>query len=1431
MRIDARKQLIPSTHNASLSADPQEQPAPMAPGRRGGGKGRGRGRGSSVLVEPSPFFLNKFGERCTVPLGTTDLFFQSKLKERRVKPSKFRRKCLYRVRWNEVWRTNAAFEAWCNAERLRIKRRLEREAAQREADSISGSKVEVVPGPSPEDVASRPPAEDAAPPPPLSSPAAPSPQRLPSTQPTEVEDVASPPAEDAAAAPPPPLSSPAAPSPQYLSSTQPTLPSTPLPAAHTNAQASPHVGIHINNIAHPPASPVVQVCSPCAPVTRSSHKNARATMTAPSPSSAIEAASPASKHLSAFLRAVNNKSTPEKARYLNQIFAHDVFSAGGARCSSGDCRNTFVPKHNNQSIDLSNPAIKGPVDERAYVAPSKQGDNVRSQGAARKEKSRCVRGIVDAVVGAGTISQQRLALRDALGHPKIRDVASSIGLNVEEVQVALYIKDNIKKMVAAIYENCKNSSNGSMNMDAHSFLNAISMSVVETPPTSPESTPTKPRGKQTTKISGRALKKHLNLASNGAAARSLKGAKKRRKLMIKGDRSALKTRPNHGRRSKYSEAELHKLRDWMLDNMYTRDSPMKDDSVRKRDLYDEYVFDGDKHQMIQKKLICVGPKELHKLMQKPSNQGGYADAFDGSGKVRYSLSTLIVYWPNWLVPMTERYKALCGCEACTISQDMQEDVSKARRELLKQLKKELEELPTRSREKKTRLEAKIKEYENEIMGEDSKPRHTRMWTACDALACPPIKVAGTELEVPHFKCVLGECKKCGLYEAPKMELESNKPVSYCLFSNYVACTEHGPKGIKQYDTAPKTRCTKCENMGTQEKQRLERKKKQPKIKSKRLRSKHVMPMKKFMAKGGIYEQQMKKMLLHKYLVKVMGKLHTTSSRNAEFEFTEGLLQFLRDHAEKWQPRAPNGQIQSEYYGQDVSVSIEGAIAKFIPLADNPEGLDSEKVRCEFFSSISDDKRQDGNTVYENIKATIRQLCKRGLVARKTVKVIMDIVDGCAAQYRSGTVLYFLSKLAFELGVIYDRAVQAPGHGKCLIDALNGIDKAFLDRTIDTKTAIESTEENDDYEAPKMEIYQVDEEGNRVSAAMWVHKELSSSDRVCGDHSESSKSKKKASQSIMKRTYLHRKVGVANLEYLKKIAVGFEKGDGMKNHYNFVADPLLGIGKIACRRIPCSCSGCREQRKKPTVEERYGPSLDCVLRPIMFDSSKDYNSWKIIDLVDDKTSDREQHKLGMMVSMADYGETVASGVVEGSFGAYIVADDPGYDYYMCQWEGSPFKVEKDELIVPGEGEDAVQVYEGDWICRGVWLEKLPDARNWWTMTDRSCIVRMQEVVHSDVRLCARSESNPLRRGLNPRILQHADEWGAWRLKDDEHKFMMMTRRTMEGMDYADEVFEDAVENMLVDDNESEESEEENDSSSGDELEETSGDESDDASDDE
>ncbi|EJK77427.1 hypothetical protein THAOC_00744, partial [Thalassiosira oceanica] len=60
--------------------------------------------------------------------------------------------------------------------------------------------------------------------------------------------------------------------------------------------------------------------------------------------------------------------------------------------------------------------------------------------------------------------------------------------------------------------------------------------------------------------------------------------------------------------------------------------------------------------------------------------------------------------------------------------------------------------------------------------------------------------------------------------------------------------------------------------------------------------------------------------------------------------------------------------------------------------------------------------------------------------------------------------------------------------------------------------------------------------------------------------------------------------------------------------------------------------------------------------------------------------------------------------KGQIGAYVV-DDENYDYYLVEFDSDPYQAERTETItLDGESFD---VREGEWICKGRWLDRLPN----------------------------------------------------------------------------------------------------------------------------
>ena len=192
------------------------------------------------------------------------------------------------------------------------------------------------------------------------------------------------------------------------------------------------------------------------------------------------------------------------------------------------------------------------------------------------------------------IQQQRLALRDALGHPEIRDVATFIGVNVQEAQAAVNMMNNVKGLISSVYNNYQSKKGCAMNEDAKALIKAIVTAIVPTPPSFPDNDagsrpPDNDAGSSTSKkkprpnVTATNLRKSLGISSKDAARRVHKAGSKQHRKIKMGDRNGLVFRKKI-KRSKFKEAELIELRHWMCNNMYTRDSLCKDDQVYMKDL-------------------------------------------------------------------------------------------------------------------------------------------------------------------------------------------------------------------------------------------------------------------------------------------------------------------------------------------------------------------------------------------------------------------------------------------------------------------------------------------------------------------------------------------------------------------------------------------------------------------------------------------------------------------------------------------------------------------------------------------------------------------------------------------------------------------------------------------------------------------------------
>ena len=218
----------------------------------------------------------------------------------------------------------------------------------------------------------------------------------------------------------------------------------------------------------------------------------------------------------------------------------------------------------------------------------------------------------------------------------------------------------------------------------------------------------------------------------------------------------------------------------------------------------------------------------------------------------------------------------------------------------------------------------------------------------------------------------------------------------------------------------------------------------------------------------------------------------------------------------------------------------------------------------------------------------------------------------------------------------------------------------------------------------------------------------------------------------------RKEGDAKWEGLKMFATGFdgkEKHSGIKSMYNFRFKRSLGSNFVYCR-ILCNCTGCYNRLVHNNIEERYNhPQDNCYLWPIMRMVDSDgvatcsgYNDWRYGSFKKRIDCKLNQFHAAKADTLREIRKRYVREIIEGNFGAYCIADHKLYPYYLVEWIGEPWCADDDEVIVVGRKEFIV--HKNDWLCRGIWFEKLLGGRNWYTVTanGQETIVSLETILN-------------------------------------------------------------------------------------------------------
>ena len=451
-------------------------------------------------------------------------------------------------------------------------------------------------------------------------------------------------------------------------------------------------------------------------------------------------------------------------------------------------------------------APDNPLDENAFhfYPPNYKHGQHRSNGqdtninfnlqrSASVALSRAVNKVVAAIKSVGDSDQIALTLREVLFHRDVLPHVTKIfgPTFSEEARVGQALVKGVRAVAKKV---ATNKNNGYLTKKCKSLLSLLAM-LVAGGEVSEERT-----------CSQSALMRQLLPAfKRSSAQRILKRGSVKRKCFDEEEISMFDFLDKEKKRWKYTDDEIESMRDYMVNNTHTRMSPQMNDTIRKRDLYGHYIFDSEgKHVEIQRVFCSVCPRALHLHMLKDPSEGGYAPAKDKeSGDARYSLSTVVAYWPNWLTPMTDSHMSLCGCKTCIDTDDLHTALKGKRRKILHEVEAEIRAMDDGPA--KVQLEEEVKQYKSEILSDDGKRhKHDKGRDAVEDYGCGKrieVVLDGVTSSFPHFSCIIGQCKECKEkgYDAPSLELKrTGDTIKYTRFTNHATCSVHKSEAIQTF---------------------------------------------------------------------------------------------------------------------------------------------------------------------------------------------------------------------------------------------------------------------------------------------------------------------------------------------------------------------------------------------------------------------------------------------------------------------------------------------------------------------------------------------------------------------------------------------------------------------------------------------------------
>lgn len=187
----------------------------------------------------------------------------------------------------------------------------------------------------------------------------------------------------------------------------------------------------------------------------------------------------------------------------------------------------------------------------------------------------------------------------------------------------------------------------------------------------------------------------------------------------------------------------------------------------------------------------------------------------------------------------------------------------------------------------------------------------------------------------------------------------------------------------------------------------------------------------------------------------------------------------------------------------------------------------------------------------------------------------------------------------------DRGVCTVGHGKSIVDAINGVDKNIILRATVRQIKEAADANNIDTKSLSAHVYQDDK--GKISTAEAVKEILEAYHKL-----KSKRRVKKEGRNVKDRCYHIRKID-QKMNESKYKCIQFPKEDILfSDMYHYYCCQRLGGGRVTLRRVACYCNNCNINIQKKWEEgvdaqdqSRFKQIDDCYFSSLLGDENKWY----------------------------------------------------------------------------------------------------------------------------------------------------------------------------------------------------------------------------------